>query len=203
MSISTGWFEQIKRGEEHHQFGKHHHTYVNILGEKYGKLTVLEQPPGKGVICQCDCGNIHVEKYTVDLRRGRRKSCGKCNNLANPKFKKEEDAIIKKWAGIKSTEEIANLVSELGFREATIPTIKNRVKTLNKSLGNNERISLRRKGELYPHSKGSDHEVELCRQLFDAGLTPTVIAEKMEFSVSHVSSIVHYRSRTETANQLR
>ncbi|MBY8063551.1 hypothetical protein KW491_06175 [Vibrio fluvialis] len=199
MSITKGWFYQVKRGEEHYQYGKHHPSYVNILGQRFGKLTVIKQDAGKGVTCQCECGNLHVEKYTVDLRRGHRKSCGKCNNLGNPKFKPEEDAVIIKWAGIKSTEEIAALVSEFGYRTATVPTIKNRVQTINKHRGKNDKVSLRRKGELYPHAKGSDHDVELCRRLYDEGITPSVIAEKMEMSRSHVSSIVYYHSRTESA----
>ncbi|OXX29105.1 hypothetical protein [Vibrio sp. V08_P9A1T1] len=196
----NGWFQQVKRGEEHYQYGKHHPSYVNVVGETFGKLTVIEQGAGQGVLCKCECGNIHTEKNTVDLRRGRRKSCGKCNNKANPKFKPEEDAVILRWAGIKSTEEISQLVTQFGYREATISTIKNRVKNLNKYRGENDEISLRRKGELYPHSKGSDHEVELCRQLYDAGLTPRKIAEKMELGLSHVMSIVHYRSRTQSAS---
>lgn len=199
MSISFGWFQQVKRGEEHHQFGKHHSSYVNILGQTFGQLKVIKQDAGKGVTCLCECGNTHVEKYTVDLRRGNRKSCGKCNNMGNPKFKPEEDAVIMKWAGTKSTEGIAALVTELGYRTATVPTIKNRVKTINKHRGKNDKISLRRKGELYPHAKGSDHDVELCRRLYDEGLTPSVIAQKMEMSRSHVSSIVYYHSRTEPA----
>jgi|GEM_PF-2156284 len=200
MSITKGWFQQVKRGEEHYQYGKHHPSYVNVLGQVFGKLTVIEQEPGQGVVCKCECGNIHTEEYTVDLRRGHRKSCGKCNNMGNPKFKREEDEVILKWAGLKSTEEIAHLVAQLGYRKATVPTIKNRVKTINKHRGENDKISLRRKGELYPHSKGSDHEVELCRQLYDEGLTPSQIADKMELSRSHVSKIVYYHSRTEAAH---
>lgn len=200
MSLNRGWFQQIKRGEEHYQFGKHHPTYVNILGQTFGKLTVIEQEAGQGVVCRCECGNIHKENYTVDLRRGKRKSCGKCNNMSNPNFKPEEDTLITKWAGYKSTEEIAVMISELGHREASVSTVKNRVRTLNKNRGENEKISLRRKGELYPHAKGSDHDVELCRRLYEEGVPPSIIAEKMEMSRSHVSGIVYYRSRTESAS---
>ncbi|GEM77579.1 hypothetical protein [Vibrio sagamiensis] len=199
MSIRKDWFQQIKRGEEHYQYGKHHPTYFNILGQKFGKLTVTKQDPGKGVECRCECGNTHIERYTVDLRRGHRKSCGKCNNLSSPNFKFDEDALILKWAGIKSTQEIAKLVEQLGYRKASISTIKNRVRTLNRHREKSNKISLRRKGELYPHAKCSDNDVELCRCLYDEGLTPSQIAEKMEMNRSHVSSIVYYHSRTEPA----
>lgn len=186
-----GWFEQVKRGEDHYQYGKHHPTYYNITGQRFGKLVVVKQDAGKGVECRCDCGRTHQEAYTVSLRAGRRTSCGICTNRANPNFSREEDALIRKYAGIKSTEEIAELVTGLGLRIATIPTIKNRAKRL--------KISLRRIGERYPHAKGSDEDVELCRALYDAGMYPKEIAEKMEMSPSHVGAIVYYRSRTQNA----
>lgn len=188
--ISNGFV--VKSGKDHYQYGKHSPLYVNILGQRFGQLLVVKQDAGKGVECVCDCGRTHVEKFTVDLRRGTRKSCGICNNRANPRFKQAEDAIIRQHAGRKSPAEIAKLVTELGFRKATNFTIKNRAQR--------KGISLRRHGELNPNAKGTDDEIELCRQLYDAGLTPTVIAEKMEFTVSHVDKIVHYRSRTERAD---
>lgn len=58
---------------------------VNILGEKYGRLTVLSEvepytsPSGKSkarkFLCQCDCGN-QKEIVMRDLRNGSSKSCG-------------------------------------------------------------------------------------------------------------------------------
>jgi hypothetical protein len=186
----------IKSGEDHYQFGKHHPTYHDVLGERFGKLVVMKQDAGKGVECLCDCGRTHTEEYTVSLRGGRRKSCGICTKSASPNWKPEEDQLIIKWAGIKSTEVIADLVSALGIRKATMANVKGRVQGMKRK---GIRVSLRLQGELYPHAKGSDHEVELCRQLSDEGLTPSVIADKMEFSVSHVNAIIHYRSRTTTA----
>lgn len=187
----NGWFEQIKRGEDHYQFGKHHPSYKNILGQRFGKLLVVKQDAGKGVELLCDCGRTHKEAYTVTLRAGRRTSCGICTNRSNPNFSHAEDSIIRKFAGIKSTEEIAQMVTELRIRPATIVTIKNRARRL--------KISLRRKGENYPHAKGSDEDVELCRALYEEGLYPKEIAEKMEMSRSHVGAIVYFHSRTEAA----
>ena len=198
MAINIFCGQVIKSGEDHYQFGKHHPTYNNILGERFGKLLVVKQDAGKGVECLCDCGRTHVESFTVSLRAGRRKSCGICTKRSSPNWKKSEDSIIYKNAGLISTDEIAVLVTNLGYRKANNSTVKNRVQTL-KNKGNE--ISLRRKGELYPHSKGSDHEVELCRQLYDLGFGPKEIAEKMEFTRGHVSAIVYFNSRTENANQ--
>lgn len=54
---------------------------VNIIGKKFGKLTVLEECKehyNNGVIkykCKCDCGNIFYTRSGA-LRDGRTKSCG-------------------------------------------------------------------------------------------------------------------------------
>ena len=51
----------------------------NLVGQKYGKLTVLKQMEsgrgGRQWSCQCECGNI-VKVYTKALKRGETKSCG-------------------------------------------------------------------------------------------------------------------------------
>lgn len=54
---------------------------VNIIGERFGKLTVIEECKERykhNVIkykCQCDCGNIFYTR-SVSLRSGKTKSCG-------------------------------------------------------------------------------------------------------------------------------
>lgn len=54
---------------------------INLTGQKFGRLTVLEdtgkRSAGGNVIwkCQCECGNIK-EANGSDLKRGRVKSCG-------------------------------------------------------------------------------------------------------------------------------
>ncbi|CAL10962.1 hypothetical protein COO51_14815 [Yersinia enterocolitica] len=50
-------------------------------------------------------------------------------------------------------------------------------------------------GERNRNSKHSDHDVELCRALYAEGLTPSVIAEKMEIPKGTVCAIVHHRIR--------
>ncbi|MDN0096006.1 hypothetical protein [Yersinia rohdei] len=50
-------------------------------------------------------------------------------------------------------------------------------------------------GERNRNSKHSDHDVELCRALHAEGLTPRVIAEKMEIPKGTVYAIVYYRIR--------
>lgn len=54
---------------------------VNIIGQKFGRLVVLEEyskrtPNGhKKYVCQCDCGNTHITSGE-SIRRGSSKSCG-------------------------------------------------------------------------------------------------------------------------------
>lgn len=50
-------------------------------------------------------------------------------------------------------------------------------------------------GERNRNSKHSDHDVELCRALYAQGITPRVIAEKMEIPKGTVYAIVYRRIR--------
>lgn len=54
------------------------HNRINVIGNKYGRLTILEIIPGTRptkVRCICDCGNEHVCDQT-DVVSGHTKSCG-------------------------------------------------------------------------------------------------------------------------------
>ncbi|EOI7372953.1 TPA: hypothetical protein ACJFUB_004440 [Yersinia enterocolitica] len=50
-------------------------------------------------------------------------------------------------------------------------------------------------GERHYLAKYSDHDVDLCRELHEEGLSVRIIAEKMEMPVSTVEAIVYYRIR--------
>lgn len=58
---------------------------VNILGNRYGMLTVIGEAPHKGRrtawYCKCDCGNV-VSVATNHLRNNKTKSCG-CTSLSH------------------------------------------------------------------------------------------------------------------------
>lgn len=57
----------------------------NIIGQKFGKLLVLEELPErtkaykKRYKCLCDCGNYHIV-VGASLKNGLTKSCGKCKS---------------------------------------------------------------------------------------------------------------------------
>lgn len=52
---------------------------IDLIGKRFGKLTVIEKAPNKGVktrwLCSCDCGNTTIA-HTNSLMRGHSKSCG-------------------------------------------------------------------------------------------------------------------------------
>ena len=54
-------------------------NFIDLTGDKYGRLTVLERAANKGKktawLCQCDCGN-QVVVTSTHLRSGHTSSCG-------------------------------------------------------------------------------------------------------------------------------
>jgi len=49
--------------------------HKNIVGQRFGRLVVLEELPGSRIRCKCDCGNETVV-LRPNLRSGNTKSCG-------------------------------------------------------------------------------------------------------------------------------
>lgn len=54
-------------------------AFIDLVGQKFGRWTVLERAPNKGKsvywVCQCDCGTIKQVK-AASLKSGRSQSCG-------------------------------------------------------------------------------------------------------------------------------
>ncbi len=73
----------------------------NIIGNKYGKLTVLELIDSNNksktrYLCKCECGNLH-ETSGDSLRGGKSKSCGCLKKAYIPKIcdrKKNKDKTL-------------------------------------------------------------------------------------------------------------
>ena len=78
-TLSCGCLEKESRYNREH--------YKNILGEKFGMLSVIEKTEDKEINgsviwkCKCDCGNVSYAAYT-DLVRHRKTSCG-CSRYSN------------------------------------------------------------------------------------------------------------------------
>lgn len=49
--------------------------FKDLIGQKFGRLTVIENLPNSKKRCKCDCGNI-VDVTTVNLTSGNTQSCG-------------------------------------------------------------------------------------------------------------------------------
>lgn len=84
---------------------------INIIGQKFGKLTVISMRSDRGrsnqimYDCKCDCGNNHITSGE-SIRSGKSKSCG-CNRKNPPN--KENDRIFAVWKQLyKSTIEKRN-----------------------------------------------------------------------------------------------
>lgn len=86
---------------------------LNLLGQRFGRLTVIEKAPSKNYsgqlktrwVCKCDCGNI-VTVTTQELRKGDTKSCG-CLAIEELKVRsikhgKRNTRIYKIWANMKA-----------------------------------------------------------------------------------------------------
>ena len=106
---------------------------------------------------------------------------------SGPRYTVTEDQLIKKLAGKVNTTVIAAEVSALGLRQITAVSIRNRASTL--------KVSLRLPSEQRYNVKVSDADVELCRQLSEAGLSVKEIAEKMECSRPSVCNWLAFRTR--------
>ena len=73
----------------------------NIIGNKYGRLTVLElidrnDKSKTRYLCKCECGNLH-ETSGDSLRGGKSKSCGCLKKAYIPKTfnKNRKQQILK------------------------------------------------------------------------------------------------------------
>ena len=65
---------------------------VNMVGKKFGKLTVVEMSDKQGIyyryLCKCDCGNAKILRG-ASLRNGLTKSCGciRSEYMSNKNYK--------------------------------------------------------------------------------------------------------------------
>lgn len=49
----------------------------NLIGQRFGKLTVIKELGGGRILCRCDCGR-EKEFNKSNVKRGLTKSCGSC-----------------------------------------------------------------------------------------------------------------------------
>lgn len=98
----------------------------NIIGNKYGRLTVIKMLDEKGnrgqlkYLCKCDCGKSHIVTGE-SLRSGKSKSCGclKKDFIEKNKFKRNmdrENAMLKiQYSHIKRRNKSKGFIDILSF----------------------------------------------------------------------------------------
>ena len=92
----------------------------------------------------------------------------------------EEYKYLKETAGKVCHKDMAKHL------DRTIDSVRNKLRKLDIDSRKNIGCNLRRHDE---------HDVELCRQLYDSGMTVRIIAKKMEIPPSTINAWVEYRSR--------
>lgn len=97
------------------------------------------------------------------------------------KFTNEEIDLIRKHGRTHTAQQIGNMIG------------RSRRSVANKAfeLG----ISMKKNGDNHYNVKHSDHDIELCRAMFDDGLSVREIAEKMEIKQEYLSNILHFHKR--------
>lgn len=103
--------------------------FDNLIGKKYGKLTVIGLSPKKSGrksywVCKCDCGNKHIVRSDV-LKKGDVQSCGclkkeqdKKNLTTHWRHMESGTHLHQTWLGIKDrcTNENVKCYSRYGGR---------------------------------------------------------------------------------------
>lgn len=108
-------------------------------------------------------------------------SCGLAVIQKRKAWREVDEVFLKANAKLMTAKELSKRLKR------TILSVKSKAKKLG--------VSLQKHGEKHHFAKYSDSDVELCRQLEEAGLKPFEIAEKMELSYSYVQCILKYRIR--------
>lgn len=96
-------------------------------------------------------------------------------------FTDEELEILRHHAASHTGQQIADMLG------------RSRKVVLNKL--NAMGISSVKRGDRHYKVKHSDYDIELCRKLYDEGVSPVVIAEKMEMPRGYVRKIVNHLVR--------
>jgi len=105
----------------------------NIIGNKYGKLTVLELIDSNNksktrYLCKCECGNLH-ETSGDSLRGGKSKSCGCLKKAYIPKTfnknRKQQILIQLYKSTIEKRSKMKGWIDCIGFELFTKTSLTN------------------------------------------------------------------------------
>ena len=105
------------------QKGRESSLFINIVGKKFGKLTIIKRSENKGKqknvtawICECECGNKNFETLGNSLSAGKTTSCG-CSygglnsSLSKPvlQLNKTTGNILSAFDSIKTATKLTNM----------------------------------------------------------------------------------------------
>ena len=72
--------------------------YVFPVGQRFGKLEVIEDKGNGIAVCRCDCGSTR-EISKAFLKRGQYKTCGRCER-GHPKHGMDKTPTYHAWSGM-------------------------------------------------------------------------------------------------------
>lgn len=96
----------------------------NLIGQRFGKLTVIKELGGGRILCRCDCGR-EKEFNKSNVKRGLAKSCGSCVRRHTRRD------LIKDVTGKRFGKLV--VIRELGYRRVLCKCDCGNVKEVNKS----------------------------------------------------------------------
>ena len=75
-------------------------TAIDLIGQKFGRLTVLGRGANKGAkvkwICQCECGRV-TASGSSDLRLGKSTACRICSNVKHGSTRHGVGAVTREY----------------------------------------------------------------------------------------------------------
>ncbi len=96
----------------------------NLVGRRFGKLTVIKELGGGRILCRCDCGK-EKEFNKSNVKRGLTKSCGSCIRRHTRRD------LIKDIVGRRFGKLV--VLKELGYRRVLCRCDCGTIKEINKS----------------------------------------------------------------------
>lgn len=78
--------------------------FVDLTGERFGRLTVIERAENKcgkvAWLCKCDCGNTNIVN-AINLKNGKTNSCGCLKTEIHTKHNMNNTRLYQIWRDMK------------------------------------------------------------------------------------------------------
>lgn len=104
-----------------------------------------------------------------------------CREGGARRFTRDEVNLIHSHAATHTAQQLGDMLGR------TRRSIANKAHSLG--------ISMKKRGDNHYNVKHSEHDIELCRALFDDGMSVREISEKMEIDQPYLSNILYFHKR--------